>query len=74
MSRYTVRHNISNVGTRPDVVPEVDLRDGWRPEVWLGAPAPGGLALPAANPSMAWMYSPRGVYFCLLYTSDAADE
>jgi len=62
MSRYTVRHNISNVGTRPDVVPEVDLRDGWRPEVWLGAPAPGGLALPAANPSMAWMYSPRGVY------------
>jgi len=62
MSRYTVRHNISNVGTRPDVVPEVDLRGGWRPEVWLGAPAPGGLALPAAQPSMAWMYSPRGVF------------
>ena len=62
MSRYTVRHNISNVGTRPDVVPEVDLRDGWRPEVWLGAPAPGGLALPPASPSMAWMYSPRGVF------------
>jgi len=65
MSRYTVRHNISNVGTRPDVVPKVDLRDGWRPEVWLGAPAPGGLALPAANPSMAWMYSPRGVYLSI---------
>jgi len=30
--------------------------------VWLGAPAPGGLALPAAKPSMAWMYSPRGVF------------
>jgi hypothetical protein len=28
----------------------------------LGAPAPGGLALPAAQPSMAWMYSPRGVF------------
>lgn len=62
MSRYTVRHNISNVGTRPDVVPAVDLTDGWSPEVWLGAPAPGGLALPPAKPSMAWMYSPRGVF------------
>lgn len=62
MSRYTVRHNISNVGTRADVVPEVDLSGGWRPEVWLGAPAPGGLALPPASPSMAWMYSPRGVF------------
>ena len=62
MSRYTVRHNISNVGTRSDVVPEVDLTGGWKPDVWLGAPAPGGLALPAATPSMAWMYSPRGVH------------
>ncbi len=62
MSRYTVRHNISGVGTRPDVVPEVDLTGGWAPQVWLGAPAPGGLALPAAKPSMAWMYSPRGVF------------
>lgn len=62
MSRYTVRRNISNVGTRPDVVPDVDLSGGWSPEVWLGAPAPGGLALPPASPSMAWMYSPRGVF------------
>ena len=62
MGRYTVRHNISGVGTRPDVTPEVDLRGGWRPQVWLGAPAPGGLALPPAAPSMAWMYSPRGVF------------
>ncbi|MFM9032759.1 MAG: NHL repeat-containing protein [Mycobacterium sp.] len=62
MSRYTVRHNISGVGTRPDVVPDVDLTGGWVPQVWLGAPAPGGLALPAAKPSMAWMYSPRGVF------------
>lgn len=62
MSRYTVRHNISGLGTRPDVIPAVDLTGGWRPHRWLGAPAPGGLALPAAQPSMAWMYSPRGVF------------
>lgn len=29
---------------------------------WLGAPAPGGLALPAANPNPAHLYAPRGVY------------
>lgn len=62
MSRYIVRHNVSGLGTRPDVVPAVDLTDGWSPAVWLGAPAPGGLALPPAKPSMAWMYSPRGVF------------
>jgi hypothetical protein len=62
VSRYTVRHNISGVGTRADVVPEVDLTGGWKPHLWLGAPAPGGLALPTAKPSMAWMYSPRGVF------------
>lgn len=61
VSRYTVRHNISGVGTRPDVVPDVDRTGGWVPERWLGAPAPGGLALPSGTPSMAWMYSPRGV-------------
>jgi hypothetical protein len=42
--------------------PPRDLTGGWAPAVWLGAPAPGGLALPAANPTMAWMYSPRGVF------------
>jgi len=42
--------------------PTVDLTGGWAPRTWLGAPAPGGLALPAANPTMAWMYSPRGVF------------
>ena len=62
MSRYTVRHNVSGLGTRRDVVPSGNLTDGWAPHVWLGAPAPGGLALPAAKPSMAWMYSPRGVF------------
>ncbi len=62
MSRYTVRHNISGLGTRPDLAPAVDRTGGWSPSLWLGAPAPGGLALPPAKPSMAWMYSPRGVF------------
>ncbi|MDZ7886271.1 MAG: NHL repeat-containing protein [Mycobacterium sp.] len=62
MSRYTVRMNINGRPDRRDLVPEVDLRGGWSPEVWLGAPAPGGLALPPASPTMAWMYSPRGVF------------
>ncbi len=62
MSRYTVRHNVSGLGMRADVVPAVDLSGGWAPERWLGAPAPGGLALPSGKPSMAWMYSPRGVF------------
>ena len=62
MSRYTVRHNVSGLGMRRDVVPSVDLSGGWAPEIWLGAPAPGGLALPSGKPSMAWMYSPRGVF------------
>ncbi|CAN5760780.1 NHL repeat-containing protein [soil metagenome] len=62
MSRYTVRHNIGVGGPRIEPAPGVDRTGGWSPEVWLGAPAPGGLALPAANPTMAWMYSPRGVF------------
>ncbi len=76
MSRYTVRHNISGVGTRPDVVPTVDLTGGWRPHLWLGAPAPGGLALPAAQPSMAWLYSPRGVFISddLLVVADSGNH
>lgn len=35
---------------------------GWEPETWLGAPAPGGLALPPAHPSAAWLYAPRGAF------------
>lgn len=62
MSRYTVRHNVSGLGRKPDVAPSVDRSGGWSGETWLGASAPGGLALPAAQPSMAWMYSPRGVF------------
>lgn len=61
-SRYTVRQNLAGRPVRLDPKPEVSLADGWEPEVWLGAPATGGLALPAAKPSMAFMYSPRGVF------------
>ncbi len=42
--------------------PGTDPAGGWRPDVRLGAPAPGGLALPAAHPSAAWLYAPRGVH------------
>lgn len=50
--------------TLPDrnLAAEADVTGGWSPEVWLGAPAPGGLALPPAAPTMAWMYSPRAVF------------
>ena len=57
-----MRHNVSGLGRARDVAPSEELSGGWSPEVWLGAPAPGGLALPPAQPSMAWMYSPRGVF------------
>lgn len=46
---------------RPTMVLDAQA-GGWRPRTWLGAPAPGGLALPPAAPTMAWMYSPRGVF------------
>jgi hypothetical protein len=44
------------------VAPLADLSGGWEPRIWLGAPAPGGLALPAANPTAARFYAPRGVH------------
>lgn len=34
----------------------------WRPERWLGAAAPGGLALPSAQPTAAQLYAARGVW------------
>jgi hypothetical protein len=40
----------------------VNAAGGWRPRTWLGAPAPGGLALPSAQPTASWLYAPRGVY------------
>jgi hypothetical protein len=76
MSRLNVR---LNVGGRPALTgptSDVDLTGGWVPAAWLGAPAPGGLALPPAMPSMAWMYSPRGVFLSedLLVAADSGNH
>jgi hypothetical protein len=38
------------------------MHAGWSPACWLGAPAPGGLALPAASPTADHLYAPRGVW------------
>ena len=42
--------------------PQIDVSGCWRATTWLGAPAPGGLALPAAHPTASWLYAPRGVH------------
>ncbi|GAA4399348.1 NHL repeat-containing protein [Tsukamurella soli] len=34
---------------------------GWAPRCVVGAEAPGGLLLPPAQPTEAWLYAPRGV-------------
>lgn len=65
MSRFTVRRNVSGsllAAERFSDATDVTLAGGWTARTWLGAPAPGGLALPPAAPTMAWMYSPRGVF------------
>jgi len=38
------------------------MRAGWSPACWLGAPSPGGLALPDASPTADHLYAPRGVW------------
>jgi hypothetical protein len=35
----------------------------FQPQIWLGAPATSGLALPAAQPTPDQLYAPRGVFF-----------
>lgn len=44
----------------------VESRDqvgtAFRPTVWVGAEAPGGLTLPAAMPTARQLYAPRGVW------------
>lgn len=49
-------------GGEPAAAGPGGLSGGWAPQTWLGAPAPGGLALPPAHPTMSWLYSPRGVF------------
>ena len=51
--------------SRPGAVPCIETRDlirGAHPQLWLGAPAQGGLALPAAMPTADQLYAPRGVW------------
>lgn len=55
----TVRYGLADP---PPAAVDDDLGGGWAPHAWLGAPAPGGLALPAATPTRSWLYSPRGVW------------
>ena len=52
------------MGSAPDadVVPEVDLPGGWAPQCGWVRPHPAVWRCPPAQPSMAWMYSPRGVF------------
>ena len=49
---------------------------GYAPAVWLGAPAPGGLALPSAIPASDTLYAPRGVWFDddVLVVSDSGNH
>jgi DNA-binding beta-propeller fold protein YncE len=47
---------------RPSEPELLALAGGWAPHTWLGAPAPGGLALPSAQPTASFMYAPRGVH------------
>jgi hypothetical protein len=46
------------------------------PLVWLGAPSPGGLALPDARPTPAQLYAPRGVFLndALLAVADSGNH
>ncbi|CQD23009.1 NHL repeat-containing protein [Mycobacterium lentiflavum] len=62
MTRLTVRSSLLPRAPRSEFRADAALCGGWIPEIWLGAPAPGGLALPSATPTMAWMYSPRAVF------------
>jgi len=59
----TVNARVSTGWSLPVADPDgPDLRGGARPAVWIGAPAPGGLTLPAATPTAAYLYGPRGVW------------
>jgi hypothetical protein len=72
-SRYTVRtvsapgaHTIWTERARVEGVTGAASADGAAPVAlprrWLGAPATGGLMLPAAMPTASQLYAPRGVW------------
>lgn len=46
------------------------------PRCWLGAPAPGGLALPSGAPTASQLYAPRGVFLNeeLLVVADSGNH
>jgi hypothetical protein len=46
----------------PPELPPGQAQGGWQAGPWIGAPSPGGLALPAAQPTASWLYAPRGVH------------
>ncbi len=52
------------ISTHPDekIPAPAPAYGDWRPHTVLGAPAPGGLLLPPARPTSAWLYGPRGVW------------
>ena len=62
--------------SRPSEPELLALAGGWSPAVWLGAPAPGGLALPSAQPTASFMYAPRGVHLdgALLVAADSGNH
>lgn len=63
MAEATVTHSRVSTGwSAPSAVPATGCLGGAAPEVWLGAPSAGGLALPDAQPTRAQMYAPRGLW------------
>lgn len=58
----TVHVRMSRPGSTRPVLPDRDVSLGLSPSRWYGAPAPGGLGLPAAMPTANQLYAPRGVW------------
>ncbi|MEM9037462.1 MAG: NHL repeat-containing protein [Actinomycetota bacterium] len=54
----------------------IETSTSWVPRTWIGAPAPGGLALPAAQPTGSHLYAPRGVWLDdgLLVVADSGNH
>jgi hypothetical protein len=53
---------MSVLAATPARAPLPHTAANWMPVTRLGATSPGGLALPAANPTPAQLYAPRGVF------------